>query len=115
MDEYSAKIMYELSKLTNKPRQISNDFLETITLVMFRELISAMPNKEDFVDRILNTWEQQIIAQKKSELDLLTSKQTSLFDLAAGAVIANSENIDAFIEDVRTIKNLYKISLLTTA
>lgn len=115
MDEYSAKIMYELSKLTNKPRQISNDFLETITLVMFRELISAMPNKEEFVDRILNTWEEQIIAQKRSELDLLTSKQTSLFDLAAAAVIANSENIDAFIEDVRTIKNLYKISLLTTA
>lgn len=115
MDEYSAKIMYELSKLTNKPRQISNDFLETITLVMFRELLSVMTNKEEFVDKILDTWEQQIIAQKKSELDLLTSKQTSLFDLAAGAVIANSENIDAFIEDVRTIKNLYKISLLTTA
>lgn len=114
MDENSAKIMYELSKLTNKPRQITNDFIETITLVMFRELISAMPNKEAFVDLVLDNWEQQIIAQKRSELELLTSKQSTLFELAAGAIIANSENIDGFIEEVRLIKNLYKNSLLST-
>ena len=114
MDEGSAKIMYELSKLTNKPRQITNDFIETITLVMFRELISAMPNKERFVDSILDNWENQIISQKKSELELLTSKQSTLFELAAGAIIANSENLDGFIEEVHIIKNLYRNSLLAS-
>lgn len=114
MDESSAKFMYELSKLTNKPRQITNDFIETITLVMFRELIAVMPNKETFVDLVLDNWEQSIIQQKKSEIEALTAKQTTLFELAAGAIIANSENIDGFVEEVGIIKNLYKNSLLSS-
>ena len=114
MDENSAKIMYELSKLTNKPRQITNDFMETLTLVMFRELISVMPNKEAYVDLLLDNWEEQIIAQKRSELELLISKQNTLFEIAAGAIIANSENLDGFIDEVRLIKNLYKNNLLSS-
>ncbi len=114
MDENSAKIMYELSRLTNKPKQITTDFLETITLVMFKEFINSIKDKEGYLDLILDTWEKQIISQKEAELELLTTKHSTMFELVAGSVIANSENLKEFTEEVATIKQLYRNSLLST-
>lgn len=112
MDESTTKIMYEISKLTNTSKQISSDFIETITLVMFRELVSTLPNKEKYVDVVLNAWEEQIVHQKKNELQNLVSQNSNLFELMAGSIVANSENLDAFIEEVKSIKKLYRDSLL---
>ena len=114
MDENSAKIMYELSRLTNKPKQITTDFIETITLVMFKEFINYVPDKEKYLDLILDTWEKQILSQKEAELELLTTKHSTMFELVAGSVIANSENFKEFTEEVSSIKKLYRNSLLST-
>jgi len=113
MDESSAKIMYDLTKLTNKPRQITSDFIETITLVMFREFINHLPNKEEYLDLVLNTWEEQILGQKEAELDLLTAEHNTMFELVAGSVIANSENIKEFTKEVDAIKKIYRSSLIS--
>jgi len=112
MDESTTKIMYEISKLTNTSKQISSDFIETITLVMFRELVNTLPNKEKYVDVVLNAWEEQIVHQKKNELQNLVTQNSNLFELMAGSIVANSENLDAFIEEVKSIKKLYRDSLL---
>jgi len=114
MDESSAKIMYDLARLTNKPKQITTDFIETITLVMFREFINHMPNKEEYLSLVLDTWEKQILSQKEAELELLTSQNSTLFELVAGSVIANSENLKEYSEEVASIKQLYKDNILST-
>jgi hypothetical protein len=114
MDEGNTKIMYEINKLTNKSRQITDDFIDTITIVMFREFLSVIPNKEKYVDTILDNWEYKIISQKKKELDLLVTEHTTLFELTAGVIVANSEDLNSFIKEVREIKNLYRESLLLT-
>ena len=114
MDENSTKILYELSRLTNKPKQITTDFIETITLLMFREFINTLPNKEDYLDQVLAVWEKTILAQKKSELELLIDKDASLFELVAGSIIANSENFEEFSQDVTLIKDLMRDSLIDT-
>lgn len=114
MDENSTKILYELSRLTNKPKQITTDFIETITLLMFREFINTLPNKEDYLDKVLVAWEKTILAQKKSELELLIDKDASLFELVAGSIIANSENFEEFSQDVTLIKGLMRDSLIDT-
>jgi hypothetical protein len=113
MDESSAKIMYDLTKLTNKPRQITSDFIETITLVMFREFINHLPNKEEYLDLVLNTWEEQILGQKEAELELLTAEHNTMFELVAGSVIANSENIKEFTKEVDAIKKIYRSNLIS--
>lgn len=114
MDESSTKIMYEISKLTNSAKQIQDDFVQTIALVMFKELVNSMPNKEKYIDIVLDSWEEKIVEQKKDELEFLITKHTNLFELTAGAIVANSEDLDSFVKAVRDIKNVYRTSLLDT-
>ena len=47
--EDEAKMMYELSKLTNTSKQITTDFLESVVLYMFKEYIACHPKKEKFL------------------------------------------------------------------
>lgn len=111
--EDEAKMMYELSKLTNTSKQITTDFLESVVLYMFKEYIACHPKKEKFLDGFMSQWENNLLVQKEMELDALTSQYTSMNDLAVGSFIASSENMDYFKKEVGMIKELLTLALLS--
>ena len=47
--EDELRMMYELSKLTNTSKQITNDFLESVLLYLFKEYVACHPKKDDFL------------------------------------------------------------------
>ena len=111
--EDEARMMYELSKLTNTSKQITTDFLESALLFMFKEYIACHPNKAQFLGDFMNQWESSIIQQKEMELDALTSQYKTMNDLAVGSFIANSENLDSYKKDVSVIKEILTLALIS--
>lgn len=111
--ENEAKLMYDLSKLTNTTKQITTDFLESVILFLFREYIRKHPKKELLLAEFMDNWEASIIFQKELELETITSQLNSMHDLALGAYIANSENLESYKKDVRILKDILTMSLST--
>lgn len=110
--ESEARMMYELSKLTNTSKQITTDFIETVVLFLFRDYLEGHPRKEEFLDLFMDTWEKNLVRQKEFELDTLTSQYSSMNDLAVGSLIANSENIEIYKKDVHLLKEILAAALV---
>lgn len=110
--EDDARMMYELSKLTNTSKQITNDFLESVLLYLFREYVACHPEKELFLSEFMEQWEESILQQKQIEIEALTSQYKTMSDLAFGAYIANSENLDSFKREVELIKIILTSALM---
>jgi len=110
--ESEARLMYELSKLTNTSKQITTDFIETVVLFLFRDYLEGHPRKEEFLDLFMDTWEKNLVRQKEFELDTLTSQYSSMNDLAVGSLIANSENIEIYKKDVHLLKEILAAALV---
>jgi len=106
------RLMYELSKLTNISKQIADDFVDTMTFTMFKDYLGSMPGPEAFLDSFMDFWENAMIEQKKLELDSLSAQKGSMLDIAAGAIIANSEDVDAFKAELAEMKELLKRAIL---
>ncbi len=106
-----AKLMYELAKLTNTARQITDDFIETITLTLFKDYINSKENSLDFLEAFLNIWETNLISQKELELEILTSQDASMIDMATGVAIANTEDVLSYKKELSEIKALLFIAL----
>jgi len=106
------KMMYELAKIANTSRQLSDDFIQTVSLFMFRDYLNSLPNGEEFLHDFMSQWEQDAIDQKTDELEVLAGQQGSMMDMAAGAIIANSENLETYKEDVSIMKDLFIMTLL---
>lgn len=111
--ENEARLMYELSKLTNTSKQISTDFLESVVLFLFREFIKNHPKKDVLLEEFMNSWEESIIQQKEVEIETLISQFSTMHDLAVGSFIVNSENLNMFKKDVRILKDILTISLMS--
>ncbi|MBV5346664.1 hypothetical protein JZU46_00305 [bacterium] len=109
--ENEAKLMYELSKLTNTTKQITTDFLESVVLFLFREYIKKHPKKDLLLEEFMDNWEASIIFQKELEIETIISQFSSMQDLAVGSYIANSENLDLYKKDVRLLKEILTMSL----
>ena len=107
-----AKLMYELSKLTNVSKQIADDFVDTMVFTMFKDYLSSMPDPTVFLNQFMDFWEKSMMTQKKIELDSLASQDGSMLDMAAGAIIANSEDVDAFKQELSEMKELLMYALL---
>lgn len=107
-----AKLMYELSKLTNVSKQIADDFVDTMVFTMFKDYLSSMPDPNVFLDQFMDFWEASMLTQKKIELDALASQDGSMLDMAAGAIIANSEDITAYAQELKDMKELLKYAIL---
>jgi len=106
-----AKLMYELSKLTNVSRQIAGDFVDTMVFTMFQDYIDNMEDGAEFLATFMDFWEKSLLQQKQIELESLTSQEGSMLDMAAGAIIANSENVDAYAEELAEMKTLLAYAL----
>ncbi len=106
-----AKLMYELAKLTNTARQITDDFIETITLTMFKDFLNSKENGKEFLAAFLNIWEDNLLQQKELELDILTNQDASMIDMATGVAIANTEDVLSYKKELSDIKALLSIAL----
>lgn len=111
--EDEARMMYELSKLTNTSKQITTDFLESALLFLFKEYIACHPKKSKFLTDFMNQWESSINQQKELEIESLVTQYKTMNDLAVGSFIANSENLDSYKKDVRTIKDILTLALIS--
>lgn len=107
-----AKLMYEISKLTNVSKQIADDFVDTMTFTMFKDYLNQMPDPVVFLNQFMDFWETSMITQKKIELDTLANQEGSMLDMAAGAIIANSEDVKAYAEELSEMKELLKYAIL---
>lgn len=107
-----AKLMYELSKLTNVSKQIADDFVDTMVFTMFKDYLASMPDQEAFLTSFMDFWEAAMMEQKKIELESLASQDGSLLDMAAGAIIVNSEDVDAYKKELAEMKELLKLAIL---
>ena len=111
--EDELRMMYELSKLTNTSKQITNDFLESVLLYLFKEYVACHPKKDDFLFEFMEQWEESILQQKQIEMEALTTQYRSMNDLAFGNYIATSENLDSYKKEVGMIKELLTLALLS--
>ena len=111
-DDRLNKLLCNINKVTNSSKLITDNLMNTLTLVMFKELISVMENKELYIDSILNAWEETTISQKEAELNYLTTAQPSMLELAAGASISSLEDMNSYKKEVSSIKNMYRSLLL---
>ena len=107
-----AKLMYELSKLTNVSKQIADDFVDTMVFTMFKDYLASMADPVVFLGQFMNFWETSMITQKQIELEALSTQDSSMLDMAAGALIANSEDVDAFKTELAEMKELLMFALL---
>ena len=107
-----AKLMYELSKLTNISKQIADDFVDTMVFTMFKDYIGSMPDQKVFLISFMDFWEESMLEQKQIELDALASQNGSMLDMAAGAIIANSEDVAAYSKELAEMKELLKFAIL---
>lgn len=112
MSEEDAKLMYDIAKLTNVSRQITSDFVDTMVFAMFKDYISRSPNPILFLEAFMDNWEESMIIQKEIELEALTSPTGSMLDMAAGAIIANSENVEKYKEEVSSMKELLTYAII---
>lgn len=110
--EDELRMMYELSKLTNTSKQITNDFLESVLLYLFKEYVACHPKKDDFLFEFMEQWEESILQQKQIEMEALTTQYRSMNDLAFGNYIATSENLDSYKKEVGMIKEILTLALL---
>lgn len=108
------RLMYEISKLTNVSKQIADDFVDTMVFTMFKDYLASMPDPVVFLEQFMDFWEQSMLTQKQIELEALANQDGSMLDMAAGAIIANSEDIDAFKEELTAMKELLTYALLGT-
>jgi hypothetical protein len=106
------KLMYEISKLTNTSKQIADDFIDTMVFTMFKDYLTSMADPVVFLEQFMEFWEKAMITQKQIELETLSNQEGSMLDMAAGAIIANSEDMDAFKEELSTMKELLTYALL---
>lgn len=112
LSKEETKMMYELAKIANPSRQLSDDFQQSIVLFMFKDYLSSIPNGEAFLLSFMDQWEAHVINQKVDELNALTNQNSTMFDMAAGAGIANSENVEEFKLEVKAMKELFTVSLM---
>ncbi len=109
--QVEAKLLYDISKLTNISKQIATDFIETMVFTMFKDYLKSMPDQELFLDSFMDFWEISMLEQKNIELDALTNQEGSMLDMAAGAIIANSEDIKAYKNELSNMKDLLRYAL----
>lgn len=110
--ENDAKLMYEISKLTNVSRQLSDDFVEAMVYTMFREFTASMPDPTAFMEMFMDVWEESVIKQKEIELAALSNQEGTMMDMAAGAIIANQEDVDKYKSEVAEMKELLSGAVL---
>ena len=104
--EADPKDVYEISKITSTPRQIMDDFTQSIAMTMFREYIASFKEPELAIRTYMDVWEKNIIQQKEMELKALASRQDTMTDMVVGASIVNSSDLQEFIDEVVDFKDM---------
>ena len=107
-----AKMMYELAKIANTTRQLSDDFQQSVVLFLFKNYIDTLKVPESFLMDFMDQWEEHVLQQKVDELDALTTQSGSMIDMVAGVGIASAENVEEFKNEVKELKQLFMYSLL---
>ena len=101
-----AKAIYELSKVTSVSKQIMDDFLHSVVMAIFKDYVTSFKNPNTALLNYMAAWEQNIIAQKKDELELLTSHQESMSDMVVGQKLVDQDSLDDYVSEVNTVKEI---------
>ena len=101
-----AKTIYEISKLTSSTKQIMDDFTHSVVMAMFKDYVTTFQKPGSALLNFMNAWEQNIILQKKEELEVLTTQQGSMSDMVVGQKLVSEDSIDDFIIEVELVKTL---------
>ena len=112
MDEDSIRVMYELSKVTNTSKQIIDDFVLSVVLLIFKDYICYYKDPSTALDSFMSLWRDNVIRQKELEIDALVNNQDSMSDMVIGSKIANSKDIKKFIEEVDNVSDYITESIL---
>ena len=107
-----AKAIYELSKVTSVSRQIMDDFINSVVMAIFKDYIMSFKHPGAALINYMDSWEDNILIQKKDELELLISHQESMADMVVGQKLAAEDNIDEYVVEVRNVKNIIMKALI---
>lgn len=107
------KTIYELSKVTSISKQILDDFNGAVVMAIFKEYVGSYNKPRLALNSFMQSWQENILAQKQIELDILLSQESSMEDMVLGQVLANAEDLALYKEEVTAIRELITDSVVT--
>lgn len=103
-----AKLIYDVSKLTNQTKQILDGFNMGISIFLLGEYLKTIDEniRLDTLNSILYDCGEALMIDKMSEIETLISNTDSMSNMAIGSSLAASENIEEFKKCIVSVKNL---------
>lgn len=112
LSDLETKTIYEVSKLTSIPRQIMDDFVQSVVMSIFKEFIASYKDPNQALEGFMDYWESNILAQKELEIKTVSSQQGSMTDMLIGMALTSSENLAKFAAEVKEFKEAVSQNVL---
>lgn len=106
------KLMYELAKISDNSKKVSDDFYEAACMTMFYDFILRKEDPLKFITDFLDSWKETLMDAKKAELDNLISHGGSMKDMATGAALADMDNLEDFEQVIDDMQNIYLSAMM---